>query len=484
VVVYARESIEESGPVALPVALTSPLPLPDAATDIDWALREFAARAPRYALYHDYLAGDHRLTFVTKGYRRAFQALLAGLRCNLCPRVVHALTDRLRLVGFEHHDTEAGRAGGRPEPPSAADSGQRAWAMWQDARLDRHFNRVKYEAVATGDAYMLVWPDPDEPTRPRFYPQRADQVVCRYDAERPDVPRFAAKLWPEGARYRLNLYHPTHIEKYATPDRAGQGVPEKAAAFLPLADEPTVINPYGRVPIFHFIFEDGKGELKDIIPLQDALNKELGDLVVASEFGAFPMKYAIGVSADEEDEDAIKVGIDRIMTVANKEAKLGEFSSTDLKNYTDTIFAFAELMALTKGIPLHLLRMAGDIPSGESLKTAEAPLVARVMETQIDFGDELEGMMAFGDRIQGGPGDAHLTAVWAPAESRAEKDHVDVIATKYTELEISRAQAWRELEYSEEEIAEMEAEREAAAPQIAPTIPPANQPSVAPEEAQ
>jgi len=75
-------------------------------------------------------------------------------------------------------------------------------------------------------------------------------------------------------------------------------------------------------------------------------------------------------------------------------------------------------------------------------------------------------MMAFGDRIQGGPGDAHLTAVWAPAESRAEKDHVEVIATKYTELEISRAQAWRELDYSEEEIKEMEDERAAAAPEI------------------
>lgn len=468
--------VAEPDALALPAAL---LPVVDtSAPDIEWALGEFAARAPRYALYHQYMRGRHRLTFVTRGYREAFRAMLAGLRCNLCPRVVHAVTDRIRLTGFEQHDTEAGtgHAGARAATPATRTDAQRAWALWQDARLDRHFNQVKTESVSTGDAYMLVWPDPDEPNRPRFYPQRADQVVARYDAERPDLPVFAAKLWVDGKAYRLNLYYPDRIEKYRTrgTDATTSGLPTKASAFDAIE---RVANEYGRVPIFPFPFEGGIGEcgiadLEDIIPIQDALNKELCDLIIASEFGAFKQKYAIGVSADEEDEEALKTSVERLWTVANPDAKLGEFSANDLKNYTETIFAFAEMMALAKGIPLHLLRMSGTIPSGESLKTAEAPLVARVTDTQTDFGDVLEDMMTFALAIAGeltGDHTGHITAVWQSPESRAEKDHIDAIATKVERIQVPAEQAWRELEYSEEEIADFKALKAAAAPPVVPS---------------
>lgn len=433
----------------------------DTTADIQWALDEFRVRLPRYALYHDYMAGRHRLTFVTKGYREAFRAMLAGLRCNLCPRVVHALTDRLKLVGFEPHDSHGDRSQGDGEAAVQA-----ARILWQDMRMDRHENKIYTEAVATGDAYLLIWPDTAEPTRPIAYPQRADQVVMRYDDERPDTPNLAAKLWQQGQRYYLTLYYADRTEKYETlPNR--QGVPTKAEEFTPRevpGEAWPVPNPHGRVPMFHFAFEGGIGEcgraeLKDIIPLQDALNKSLADLVVASEFSAFRQKWAIGVS-DDDGDSAIQTGNDRIVTVLNSEAKFGEFAATDLKNYTETINEFFRLAAQIKGIPLHTLMMSGDFPSGESLKTAEAPLVSRAEDTQIDFGDVWEDALAFASGIAGGVADAHLTAVWQSAASRAEKDHTETVAIKHERIQISRRQAWRELSYSEDEIAQMEQEKE------------------------
>lgn len=434
----------------------------ETAADILWALVRFKARRADYALYHAYLDGEHRLTFATKGYREAFRNLLAGLRCNLCPRVVHALTDRLKLVGFEPHDTEsAGQPERATDPPEVA----AARMLWQDMRMDRHENKIYTEAVATGDAYLFIWPDPTDPRRPIAYPQRADQVVMRYDDERPDTPNLAAKLWKQGKRFYLTLYYADRLEKYITRSD-GDTVPEKAEAFEPRQVEGEawpVRNEYGRVPMFHYAFEGGIGEcgraeLRDIIPLQDALNKTLADLLVASEFGAFPMKYAIGVT--EEGDDTVKVSIDRLLTVANPDAKLGQFDAANLTNYTDTINEFFRLAAQIKGIPLHTLMMSGDFPSGEALKTAEAPLVARVMDTQIDFGDVWEDAMAFAMAIAGGPAEAHITAVWAPAESRAEKDHTETVAIRRERIGISQRQAWRELDYSEDEIEKMEQEKE------------------------
>lgn len=438
----------------------------ETAADILWALDHFKARRNDYALYHAYLDGDHRLTFATKGYREAFKNLLAGLRCNLCPRVVHALTDRLKLVGFEPHDSESGD-GVMTKRQTVPEDIRMARTLWQDMRMDRHENKIYTEAVATGDAYLLIWPDQTEPSRPIAYPQRADQVVMRYDEERPDTPNLAAKLWRTGKRYFLTLYYADRIEKYVSRTDS-QDVPEKAEAFEPrvVAGEAwPVQNPHGRVPMFQFPFEGGIGEcgtaeLRDIIPIQDALNKSLADLVVASEFSAFRQKWAIGVSDDEDDEKAIQTGQDRIVTVLNSEAKFGEFAATDLKNYTDTIAHFFQLAAQIKGIPLHTLMMSGDFPSGESLKTAEAPLVSRVEDTQVDFGDVWEDAMAFACQIAGGPAETHLSAMWRPAASRAEKDHTETVAIKRRDLGISEKQSWRELEYSEDEIARMEAEKE------------------------
>lgn len=460
-----NQSAPDSFPLAQPLAAAVAEAEAAMQSDIAWALAAFAARRADYALYHAYLDGDHRLTFATKGYREAFKNLLAGLRCNLCPRVVHALTDRLRLVGFAPHDTEGrGDVPGADAPPEIAE----ARRLWQDMRMDRHENVIYTEAVATGDAYLLIWPDPLDPARPLAYPQRADQVVVRYDDERPDTPNLAAKLWRDGKRFNLTLYYPDRTEKYRT-HADGEQVPEKPEAFAPRAvagEAWPVPNPYGRVPLFHFPFEGGIGacgraELRDIVPLQDALNKTLADLVVASEFSAFRQKWAIGVTDDGEDGGAVQTGIDRLMTVANPDATLGEFASTDLKNYTETINTFFTLTAQIKGIPLHTLTMSGQFPSGESLKTAEAPLVSRVEDTQTDFGDVWEDAMRFAILIATGTDDAHLTALWRPAASRAERDHTETVAIRRERVGISERQAWRELDYSEDEIARMEEEKSA-----------------------
>lgn len=456
-----NQNASDSFPLAQPLVVAVAEAEAALAGDILWSLHQFAARRAAYTLYHDYMNGDHRLTFATKGYREAFRALLEGLRCNICPRVVHALTDRLRIVGFEPHDSHGdGQSAGDVDAQVQA-----ARIIWQDARLDRHANQVHTEAVACGDAYLLIWPDPLDPTVPRFYPQRADQLVVRYDEERPNVPTLAAKLWRVGKRYRLTLYYADRTEKYET--RAdGELVPEQAEAFAPRrvsGEAWPVRHDYGRVPVFHFAFEGGIGEtgraeLRDIVPLQDALNKTLADLIVASEFGAFPMRYGIGIT---DDDEAVQVGIDRLMTVANPEAKLGQFDAAKLENYTETMNHFFRLAAQIKGIPLHTLLMSGDFPSGEALKTAEAPLISRVEDTQTDFGDVWEDALAFAIHVAGGPDAAHLTALWQPAASRVEGEHVLNVAIKRERIGVSWKQAMRELDYSEDEIAAMETEREA-----------------------
>ena len=421
-------------------------------TDVAWALRSLADRRTEYQLYHDYLRGNHRLAFASSEYRAAFAALLTGLHVNICPAVVGALTDRLKVEGFTALD------GGEQ-------AGQDAWALWEGARLGGTHNRVHKEAIASGDAYLLVWPDASG--RARFYPHTGLTMTHEHDAEEPDVITKAAKLWKDGKRYRLNLYYPDRIEKYRTmADTSGATV----AAFgrYDDGDGDDIRNDFGRVPVFHFPFDSdthahGTAELRDIVPIQDSLNKAMHDLMVACEVVAFPQRLIIGVEEPVNDDGSpaalFQAGITRIMTVANPEAKAVTFPAADIEKYQSVKTGLYQDIAAIKGIPIHYFHLGGDFPSGESLKVAESRLVSRVDDTQVDFGDVWADALAFALRVENGT-ETQLRTVWADAASRNERSEAETVAIMVRDVGISQKEGWRRLRFSGDEIATMEAEKE------------------------
>lgn len=470
-----NQSAPEDFPLARPLVPGATLTVVDQDA-IGWALKRLAARQKDYKIYKDYYDGDHRLVFATSEYRQAFKTLLEGLRANLCPSVVWALTDRLEVTGFAPHRNDTNTA--------AADA---AWSLWQDNNLSDLENRLHDTAVAQGDAYLLVWPD--DTGLPRFYLHDGLEVCHEHDHEKPEIITRAAKLWKEAdsKRWRLNLYYPDRIEKYRTRDANPANLQANSFETYEVPGEAwPVDNPYNMVPIFHFPFmpdshDHGRSELADVIPLQDALNKQLCDLVVASEFGAYFQRWAVGLEGEEDEQGNPKplpfqAGIDRILTIPNPDAKFGQFTATDLANYTTTIDAWCSLIARIKGIPLHYFHMVGDFPSGESQKTAESRVVKRVEKTQRTFGASWAQALSFavqvrppGDDVEGRPQaltNVHITTVWENPATRVEAEEIELIATKREKLQISQAQAWREAGYSEEEIAAMQRENAAPPPQL------------------
>jgi hypothetical protein len=445
-----NQNAPDTFPLARPLDMR-PVTL-DAENDIAWALAALKQQQRERQTYADYLRGEHKMVMSTQEYQRAFKQLLERLRCNVCPSVVHALTDRLKITGFSSAGTE----------------GQAAWDLWKDQRLQRYANPLHNEAAAVGLAYILVWPDSDGV--PRLYPHTALEMVHRVDAELRDVLTLAAKVWAKGKKTRLNLYYADRIERYITAqDTTGT---LEARQFVPYEDEATndvVPNDYGRVPVFPLLFDpDLKGNgcsvLHDVIPLQDALNTTIQNMLVAGEFAAYPQRYLLGIEPELDDLGnalpvPFKAGIDRLLTVANPDVKAGQWEAADLTKYEEIKAGYFRAIAAIKGIPLHYFHMTGDFPSGESLKTAESRLVAAVEDAQIDFGDVWAQVLAFMLRVQNG-GDINISTVWAEAASRAEKESAEVLAIKRNDLGISQAQAWREAGYTPEQIAGMQQELE------------------------
>jgi hypothetical protein len=464
-----NQNVPDDFPLARPLDPYGVVDVDTAQNDIEWALKAIASQRKEKQLYADYMHGEHRLVFATTEYRAAFRQMLEGLKCNLCPAVVYAITDRLQIEGFGVQD-------GTPEA-----NGQAAWTLWQQRNLDHQANILHDEAVSAGDAFLLVWPDQDG--TPRFYPHTALEMAHKHDEERPEIITLATKLWKDGKRYRLTLYYADRIEKYITKQDSTQ-TPTKADACEPYqptdratgmpAEAWPVDNPYDQVPVFHFAFDSathkhGCSEIKDVIPMQDLLNKTIADMAVAGEFGAYPQRYLLGIepSVDAEGNEVplpINAGINRLITVANSDVKAGQFDAANLEAYTKVIDAFFAMVARVKGIPLSYFFMSGDVPSGEALKTAESRLTKRVEKTMRSFGESWELALAFALKVIGTT-DAQLTTTWAAPESRNDKDEVDVLDVKHNKLGVSQEQTWREAGYSVKEIADMKDEKAKAAPQ-------------------
>lgn len=426
---------------------------PENLADIKWALDEFGARSSAYTLARKYFDGEHRLTFASEKLRSAFGQLFKAFADNLCPTVCETVKDRLKLDGFTVSAAQ-----------SATDE------IWRMNRLQVRANEVHLDALIEGDAYVIIWPDAED--RVTFYPNRASGVVTQYDSEKPGYIIKAAKAWHDtDGRYRLTLYYRDRIEKYVTREKA-QGRPDRAEAFIRYEADGEVWpleNPFDKVPVFHFgnrtsIGYLGISELKESIPIQDALNKSVADMLVASEFYGIPQRWAIGLEEDLTPEIAKKkypLLAGGVWGTTSDKAQFGQFQPADIKAFLEVSEGFRKEMARVSRTPMHYFSLEGQMPSGESLKTAEAPLMKKVKDKTDAWGAVWSDAMRFA-LIVANKGEHEPEAKWADTQTRNEAEEITNASTKVSGLKIPVEVAWRELGYSEEQISQMKTALEAA----------------------
>lgn len=426
---------------------------------IEQALKEFRGTALYYANYDKYYDGQHPLSFATEKFDNAFGSMFRAFADNLCPAVVDAVSDRLEVVGFEAEE-------------GAEQAAELAWDIWNRNRMDRRSGEVHLDALRGADSYVVVWPH--EKLGPTLYPNPGSRMRVHYNEEEPGVTDWAAKLWQlDDGRMRLTMYYPDRIEKYVTRSEAVNGIPERATKFEEyiVEREPWPLpNEWGVVPVFHFannasVGQFGRSELRDVIPLQDALNKAVADMLVAMEFVAFPQRWATGLDVDvDEDTGKVKApftpGVDRVWSVASELARFGQFDPADLSQFLGVQDNIRLEIARVSGTPLHYLMLGGgDFPSGEAMKTAEARFLAKVRDRQLAYGNTWEDVMALAVIMAGGPA-VRLSTLWKDPTPRSDREEAEVAILK-EQAGVSQDQALRELGYDAKQIEQMRAEREA-----------------------
>lgn len=457
-----------------------------------WLLQEEQARLDAYARYQNYYEGKQKLR-VPEKYRAIIEKIY-NIRANYCDAIVNAPVARLKIDGLDCADEATLKA---------------LTSIWKYNRMDAKCIKLHRNAIKKGDCFAQVWPHfPRGSTTPdRYEIKFLSPEICLpvYATDDSESMMYLRKQW---ISFDINgqpvahkwIFYPDKIERYYF-------ILPKATTSMTVADYfrinwmpddtdgfPEVVeNPYGAIPVIHFRnLEDespfGTSELQNTIPIQDGINKLAIALLRTSDFQAFKQRYLLGVGEEEipmnsetgRRELASNPGDVWRFTGTPSETSVGELAEHDATSLLNSINSLVDHLCSVTQTPRTCLQDSqGTASSGFALAKVEAPLISKVKEKQVSFGNAYEDINSLLIRqlqYHGviGKGEAPETSIlWAnlTSDSPQEKLYEAQRRQILKQNRVISAKRWQKDEgFTDEEIADMAkdiaAEQEAAAAEL------------------
>jgi hypothetical protein len=326
--------------------------------DLQLAFRTIRAKQQPYTDLFNYYDGEQPLVYTSRRLTEIFKDLDAYFAENWCSVVIDSTQDRVNLRGIEIEG-----------------AGRNAWhELYEASEINLESDDVHEAALVAGEGYFIAWPD--EKGVMQGYHNDPRLVHLFYEYSNPRVKRFAAKMWAgEDKRMNMTLYYPDHLEYYLSTNTAENVM--DGASFL-ATDDPIAPNPFGEVPVFHYRTgkRKVKSDLKNVIPMQNGINKLLTDMMVTAEFLAFPQRYIIS-NADVQGK--LKNSPNEVWDLPagdgiGQQTQAGQFEAAKLDNYLRSIDSLATAISSITRTPKHYFFQVGSNLSGEALIAMEAPL--------------------------------------------------------------------------------------------------------------
>ena len=409
----------------------------------------------RYAALDRYYRGEQPLAFLAPEARKALGDRFGRIASNLCRLSVTSIAERLRVTGF---------------------SGADVWADWLRNDLDQLAPVAHREALLLGTSYVVVWAD--ALGRPQVSIESAHQMsVVRDPGTRQIVA--ACKRWTTATTTEATIFEADTITRLRANNAGATTAGFEVVGVLD--------NPLGVAPVVALTNTDrildpvpdlsGVSEIDDLIPLVDALNKTLADMMVGSEFYARPRRWATGVELVEEpvlDDDGNEVLDDdgdpvveevnpypeenRMMLAEQNEAKFGQLEASGLGAYQASVQVLLEQIMAVSALPAHYVGITAANPaSADAMRAAEAALTARAESKASLFGRSWEQVarliVAVRDEVS--PFDVEASVVWADPATRSIAQEADAVTKLYQAGLLPATYALKRLGYSDDEITEI-----------------------------
>lgn len=378
------------------------------------------------------------------------------LALNVCHTVVNAVTEKLLVRGFDTDEEVPVAVDAETGVEEEGEKPVATWAttVWQRNRMDVRQDDVHTPTIRDREAFVIVDWDA-ESQMPRFTAHKryvsadvgGDAEGCKivYQNNDPDQPAmFAVKRWTEPyfeagverSRLRMTVYYPDSIEKWAsTAGDNWQAHTDDPSEPWPLPWVDNDGNPLG-IAVIHFRNHGDDQEARRAIPLQNALNKLLVDLMQASDYTAFRILIALGWDPVDEDGNDLVIAPGRWIGTTDHDGKVEVVDGANLDNMLNVIDAIILRVAQVTDTPAHRFITTKAIASDETQKQGDSPLVNKLRKRQARIGNGWEDAMHLALRLHNkaatddeAPADdttpplaelpeAIFSCQWEPAEAR------------------------------------------------------------------
>ncbi|WP_124712694.1 phage portal protein [Mycolicibacterium nivoides] len=411
--------------------------------DLIELLQALDSRQYRYGLLDNYFEGVSPLSFLSREAKVALRNF-DQLSSNLCRTAVVSLQERLRLSGVEGADV---------------------WDLFEYSDLDQLAAQVHRDALLYGVGYVLCWTDVNG--KPRATVEHPHQVAIIRDPVTRQIVSAVKRVRTKQTT-EVWVYFADRVEHWTA------NTPSAGSAGYELVE--TVPHGLGVVPVVAIGDDDEPSVIDDLTTIQDAINKLLLDMMVASEYAGRPRRYASGIELTEKpvvDDDGNPVLDDddqpvteavnpfpetnRMMISEDAGSRFGALPAADLKTFESGVHVLISQAMMVSGLPAHYVGLLQDsVTSADALRAAEAALVARAEARQRQYGVGWEQVARLLVAIRDGvdPDTVIARVVWSPADTRSQAQEADYAVKLYSAGILSRTSVLKRLGLTADEIAE------------------------------
>lgn len=367
-----------------------------------------------------------------------------ALRLNVVRLVNLAVAERLMVAGFKCECED---------PEESQRQTDLAELVWSGSRMEVKQADVHEEATVDGEHFLLITWDADN-GRPKLTPHpryTGDGVAVSGEAgngygvqmhypnnDTSEKPDFASKRWSEYVQVRerdgttvarrvqfLTLYFPDRIEKYQQSaniaDNGSFRTWEKLATPIPLTDadgqyildergavqegdlwpipweDPATGEPLG-IPVVHFKNPQLWPEAREAWGLQDAINKELLDLLAASDLTAFQFFITYGWKMEDAQGNGLTMDPGSAVGTTNTDAKTDIVKGASLAEFRDTIQNLIQSVATVTDTPVDRLT-TGQVRAEGTLQEMKESLIKKVQRRASGYGVAYEDALRIARRL-------------------------------------------------------------------------------------
>jgi hypothetical protein len=448
--------------------------------DLGDALQELATAQPGYDKAEQYADGPIDEVFVSPKLRQVMRLSGVNFQEVLGDVVINAVANRLSITAVLSGDQ------------STADAIAELDRQAKMPLLRPEVNRL---TLKYGDHYLFAWKRTDDSIQVVNLDARTARLF--YDPDDPMVPSFGVRKWVTRKKFvRVDLLYPDRVESYisAKADVRAKVAGDFVPYTVPGNSDHVAAHDFGRPPLFHFSTtlpgEYGKPEHEPFYATQDILLKLTLGHMAAVDYTAIPQRYALleaGVASTEaeDQDDAAFWGThdsmapdlrthqqERKSSLQSRPGSLwmqrgvkafGQFDPADPAAFIDPAVHHLKIGATATSTPLHYFDgVSGSLPSGESLKVALEPLIAKSTSRKNVLDDGWITFYASVLKVMGYP-EPQVDLRWAPIEPTSETDTWAVAKAKQ-DAGVPEDVTLKEAGYDEETVEQWEQDNDSNLP--------------------